>query len=207
MKSSPIQTKILRWTLRASFLLPLVYWFYLGLSGGLGAQPIVTVNRQTGYVVLSLLIANLWLGVFIHNKWLGPRGLRWIFSERRSLGIATGVYAVLHFSSYLGKEAFETKAFLQIATKLYLTLGFTAFCMVMIMTLTSNDFSVKKLGFKRWKNLHRGLHLVSVFILGHIFLIEKGNLPLMALLTFPLIPFQVYRLIQFLTPAKGVRRE
>lgn len=198
MKSSAVQTKIFRWTLRIALVVPFFYWLYLGFTGGLGAQPIITVNRQTGYVVLSLIVLNLWLGVFIRRKWLGPRWVRWIFSERRALGIAAGIYVVLHFCSYLGKEAFEPKAFAQIATKLYLTLGFTAFVAVLVMTLTSNDFSVKKLGFKKWKRLHRVIHIASLFILGHIFLIEKGNLPLMAALTFPLMPFQLYRLGDFL---------
>lgn len=193
MKLSGSQTKFLRWTLRLSFLLPVVYWVYLGLQGELGVQPIVTVNRQTGYVVLFLILANLWLGVFIRRKWLGPQWVRWIFSERRSLGIAAGCYVVLHFSAYLGREAFESKAFIQIFEKFYLTMGFFAMVMVLSMALTSNDFSVKKLGFKRWKTLHRMIHVASIFILIHIFLIEKGNLPLMAIMTFPLIPFQAFR--------------
>lgn len=193
MKLTPSQTKFLRWSLRLSFVLPLAYWVYLGLTGGLGAQPIVTINHQTGYVVLSLIVANLWLGVFIRRKWLGPPWLRWIFSERRSLGIAAGCYVVLHFLSYWGKEAFEAKALVQIFEKLYLTMGFLALLIVVTLALTSNDWSVKKLSHKRWKRLHRMIHVASFFIIVHIFLIEKGNIPLMVLLVVPLIPFQLFR--------------
>lgn len=193
MKLSGSQTKFFRWTLRLSYLLPFAYWFYLGLTGGLGVQPIITVNRQTGYVVLFLILMNLWLGVFIRRKWLGPPWIRWVFSERRSLGIAAGCYVILHFSAYLGREAFEAKGFIQIFEKFYLTMGFFAMLLVLAMALTSNDFSVKQLGFKRWKTLHRMIHVASIFILIHIFLIEKGNLPLMVIMTFPLIPFQLHR--------------
>lgn len=193
MKPSGSQTKILRRALRASCLLPLVYWLYLGLQGRLGVQPIVTVNRQTGYVVLFFIVLNLWMGVFIRRKWLGPAWFRWIFSERRSLGIAAGSYGVLHFSAYLGREAFELKGLVQIFEKFYLTMGFFAFLIVVAMAVTSNDFWVRKLTFKSWKTLHRMIHVASLFIMVHIFLIEKGNLPLMALMTFPLIPFQLYR--------------
>lgn len=198
MKLTAFQTKFLRWLLRLSFTLPFFYWMYLSMTGGLGAQPIVTVNRQTGYVVLSMVIANLWLGVFIRFRWLGPQWIRWVFAERRSLGIASGVYVLLHLSTYFGKEAFEAKAFTQIATKPYLTFGFIAFLMLLVLLFTSNDLSVRKLGAKKWKTLHRGLHVVSVSILAHIFLIEKGNLPLMALLCVPLMPFQLYRLFAYL---------
>lgn len=193
MKLPSSQTKFLRWLLRLSFMFPLFYWTYLGFTGGLGAQPIVTINHQTGYVVLSLIVANLWLGIFIRRKWLGPQWLRWIFSERRSLGVAAGLYGVLHFLSYMGKEAFEAKAFLQIFEKFYLTMGFFALIIVVSMAATSNDFSVKNLGFQRWKLLHRMIHVASLFILVHIFLIEKGNIPLMVLLAVPLVPFQVFR--------------
>jgi sulfoxide reductase heme-binding subunit YedZ len=194
MKLTPSQTKFLRWTLRLAFLLPIAYWVYLGVTDDLGVQPIVTVNRQTGYVVLFYIVTNLWLGVFIRWKWLGPQGLRWIFSERRSFGIAAGLYVLLHFFCYLGREAFESKAYEQIFTKFYLTMGFAAFVIVFLLTATSNDISVRSLGIKQWKTLHRLIHVASVFILVHIFLIEKGNLPLMALMTFPLIPFQLFRL-------------
>lgn len=193
MKPGGSQTKILRQTLRTSYLLPLAYWFYLGLQGNLGVQPIVTVNRQTGYVVLFFILLNLWLGVFARRKWLGPAWIRWLFSERRSLGIAASCYGIMHLSAYLGREAFEAAAFVQIFEKFYLAMGFFAFLIVVAMAVTSNDFSVKKLTFKRWKRLHRMIHVASLFIMVHIFLIEKGNLPLMALMTFPLIPFQLYR--------------
>lgn len=198
MKRTYPQTKFMRWILRLCFVLPLFYWVYLGLVGGLGAQPIVTLNRQTGYVVLTLIVINLWLGLFIQKKWLGPPAIRWIFAERRYFGIATGIYVLLHFFCYLGREAFELKAFEQIFTKVYLVMGFSALLIVLLLALTSNNFSVRTLGIKRWKTLHRMIHVASIFILIHIFLIEKGNLPLMALMTFPLIPFQLYRLYRTL---------
>lgn len=194
MKAGSSQTKFIRWTFRACLLLPIVYWFERAIKGELGAQPIVTLNRQTGYVLLSLILGNLWLGVFLRRKWLGPQWLRWVFAERRFLGIVAGLYVVLHFLCYLTREAFEKKAWLQIFEAFYLSMGFFAMVLILALAFTSNDWSVRKMGFPRWKLLHRMIHVASFFILAHIFLIEKGNLPLMALMTFPLIPFQAYRL-------------
>lgn len=168
------------------------------MQGELGAQPIVTISRQTGYVVLSLILTNLWLGVFLQRKWLGPLWMRWFFAERRTLGIASGFYVVLHFISYLIKEAFEPKAFAQIFQSFYLVMGFCAMSLILVLTATSNDWSVGKLGLQRWRQVHRLVHVASLFILAHIFLIEKGNLPLLALMVLPLVPFQLIRLYRAL---------
>lgn len=198
MALSARQIKILKWILRFSYLGPLVYWVDMGLTGGLGAQPIVKINTQTGYVTLVLILINLLLGIMIAlwKKW--PAWWRWIFAERRSLGIAAGIYAVLHFCSYLGKEGFQTKAWTQIYTKFYLSMGFCALALVLVLTLTSNNLSVRLLSMRRWRFIHRFVHLAGVFILLHLFLIEKANLALLALLTLPLVPFQIYRLLRFL---------
>jgi sulfoxide reductase heme-binding subunit YedZ len=161
------------------------------------------LNTQTGYVTLVLILINLILGTMLAfwKRW--PTWWRWIFSERRSVGIASGCYAILHFLSYLGKEGFQSKAWSQLYTKIYLTMGLSAFVIVVILLLTSNDLSIRLMKMWRWRRLHRLIHVACIFILAHLFLIEKANLALLALLTLPLVPFQLYRLFRYLRKNKG----
>lgn len=166
-------------------------------------EPLETLSVHTGFVTISLLLFNLWLGV-ASSFLRGPiQALRWFYQRRRSLGVATGLYALLHFLAYQGQEAFAVQAWQQIATKIYLTVAFVALVILLVLLLTSNNFSIRKLKMTRWKNLHRFVHLASILILVHVLLIEKSNVPLLLAMTVPLIPFQLWRLIKFLRLKKN----
>jgi len=182
--------------LRLIFAAPICYWIWAIYSNSLGAEPVVKLNIQTGYTGLSFLLFNLLLGWLI---WFKNKTLLYIFRplilQRRWLGIFTGVYFVLHFLTYLAKEAFEFTAFEQIWTKNYLIFGFSAFSLLMILTLTSNSLSVRLLKIKRWKNLHRLVYVAFLLMLGHVFQIEKGNLILLAAMIVPLLALQLWRLL------------
>lgn len=172
---------------------PLAWWIWLTLQGHLGAEPIVKLNKNLGNFTLILIVINLWIGVISRWKWIPQRILAFALSERRSLGVASGLYLTLHFLTYLAKESFEAKAVEMILTKFYLSMGFLAALCIWLLTITSNNLSVHKLGGRKWKLLHRSIHFFSIAILLHIFLIEKADLVYMAALTLPLLPFQLHR--------------
>ncbi len=113
------------------------------------------------------------------------------------MGIAAGFYVTAHVFFYFAKEAFLPQAYVQAVTKTYLLAGTFATVVIWLMTFTSNDLSRRKMG-RNWKKLHRWIHLASIGILIHVFLIEKANLVLLALWTAPLIPFQVWRLSSYI---------
>ena len=194
MKS--IAQKIFKFFLICAYIAPFVIWFYLGFTGGLGAEPVVKINSQSGYVTLILILLNLWLGALISMRVRWLQKIKWLLQERRSLGITTGLYVAFHFSSYLGKESFLPKAWEQLIAKTYLTFGLSAAVIIWLLTMTSNQFSVRKLTMKNWKRLHRLVYLASVAILFHVFSIEKGNIPLLLVLIIPLVPFQLFRLFK-----------
>lgn len=197
MTLSTKQIKFLRWFLRLSLLGPLVWWIYLGMQGELGVQPVVKLNIETGYVTLVLLLINLGIGACLALKKNWSANLRWFFTERRWLGIAAGFYLTGHVFFYIAKEGFLPQAYIQAVTKTYLLAGTLATLIIWVMTFTSNDFSQKKLG-RNWKKIHRWIHVASVLILIHVFLIEKANLALLALLILPIAPFQLWRFAGYL---------
>ncbi len=174
---------------------PLWYWIYLGLAGGLGVEPLETLSVHTGFVTITLFLLNLWLGVGIFFR---LKFLKWWYSRRRALGIATGLYAILHFTVYLAQEGFALQAWEQIRDKTYLTVAFGALIIITAMLLTSNNFSVRKMGIKKWKILHRFVHVAALLILAHVLLIEKANIPLLLAMTVSIIPFQIWRLASWL---------
>jgi sulfoxide reductase heme-binding subunit YedZ len=189
--------KILKWCLRLALILPVFWWVYAGFTGQLGVQPVSKLSTQTGYVTLTLFLINMAIGIWKALQKNFPLSWRWILPERRALGIATGVYLLTHVFFYLAKEGFLPKGFEQIFTKTYLTAAFGAAVIIWALALTSNNFSVRKLG-PSWKTLHRGVHVAGILILVHLFLIEKANLVVLAAMTLPFVPFELWRLIRFL---------
>lgn len=187
---------------------PVFYWTWAIFTANLGAEPIVKLNTQSGYVGLCLLLVNLVLGalIFFKPSWLVK--LKFFLVRRRSLGIFSGIYVLLHFLSYLGKESFEAKGFEQIITKKYLFFGFSAAALVWILTLTSNDLSVRILSFKKWKKVHRLVYLAFVLFTIHVLSIEKGNIPLLLILIAPVALLECSRFTQELRQKRiGLRRD
>ena len=155
------------------------------------------MNHNTGFMALLYLCANLWIGV-IGAFWKWPVQLRFLIQERRFLGVLTWVILIGHLFFYIALEAFSIKGLVQIFEKTYLTFGFFAFTGMTILAATSNNFSVRKLGGKRWKLLHRCVYFVFLLVTVHIFLIEKANLFQFTLITAPLWLGELARLGRWL---------
>ena len=168
--------KSLRIAFRLSLLIPLFVWGWDVYSGNIGADPAKAFNHHSGEISLYFLLANLSLGVLISFKLKWTNFLSFLFQERRWLGVTTFGFLILHFLFYLLLEGFETKAWVQIYTKTYLIFGGLAWLGMMVLALTSNNFSVRKLGFKRWKLIHRFVYVFSALVTVHVLLIEKTDL-------------------------------
>lgn len=190
-------TKFLNLAVKIAIIVPFFFWVAGIFNNWLGVEPIVKINYQSGYVVLILLLVNLLVGAIHALNLFDIKWYRFLQMSRRFIGVFCGIYAILHFVSYLGKESFLPKGWEQILTKNYLTFGAVAAAILLILTLTSNNISTRLLKNK-WKKLHRLVYLAGIVVLFHIFQIEKANLPLLVLLVAPVILIEAIRLIQLL---------
>lgn len=180
-----------------SFLtLPFFYWLYLTFLTDLGADPAKSLNHKTGEMSYYFLMANLIIGALIALKIKMPANFRFLYMNRRFLGVITFFYLILHLTLYFAMESFEFKAVEQIYTKLYLILGFSAWVLFLILALTSNDFSVKKLTVKKWKWLHGSVYLGFILASIHVLQIEKTDLIKYSLLAGAIGLIQAYRLFR-----------
>lgn len=161
---------------RVLLLLPFVYWAYLLFTGALGADPAKSLNHKLGEFALYCLLLNLLIGVLISFSFKFPKYLRFLVTNRRYLGVTTFVYLIFHVLLYFTMESFESQAYTQLFTKLYLIFALIAWLILLVLAVTSNNFSVRKLGGKRWKNLHRLVYVACILITAHVLLIEKADL-------------------------------
>lgn len=178
---------------RLTILVPFLFWIYLGATSQLGADPVKSLNHKSGEISVYLLLFNLLLGVLISFRFKLPKQLKFIYSERRYIGVINFLYLMIHAVFYLFLENFEKKAFEQFFTKKYLMFAGVSFLMMFILFITSNQFSQKKLGFKKWKNIHRLVYLILITSMLHTLLIEKADLIKYGILFGIIIIFEMIR--------------
>jgi sulfoxide reductase heme-binding subunit YedZ len=128
-------------------------------SGELGANPISTALNQLGLLAFVFLIASLaCTPLQLLFKWT------WPIRIRRTLGLVAFTYVTLHFLTYLCLDLQLDLAALgkDLAKRPFITVGFLAWLLLVPLALTSTDAMVRRLGFEKWKRLHRVAYLCGV---------------------------------------------
>lgn len=141
------------------------YQFY-GFSQGEAVPSIIRASSLAGatFIGLSLLSSSVF-------KWI-PRYARYWY-VRRSLGVVGVCFSLVHvffvMSSLLGWNFGLLFASLN-PFENPLVLGVLALPILIAMTLTSTDWAVQRMGFPRWKALHRLVYLAYLFVVFHFLL-------------------------------------
>jgi len=158
-------------------LLPLARLFVLGFGDGLGANPIEFITHSTGtWTLVGLLVT---LSVTPLRRLTGRADL---IRYRRMLGLFAFFYAALHFMTYLWLDQFFDLAGIakDIAKRLFVTVGFAAFVLLIPLAATSTRAMMRRLG-RRWQQLHRLVYLIALLgVIHYLWLVKKD-------LTQPLI--------------------
>jgi sulfoxide reductase heme-binding subunit YedZ len=163
-----------KWSKPAVFLLCLVPLGLLGwraLHGGLTANPIEFITHATGDWTLRFLVITLCVTPL--RKILGLPGL---IRFRRMLGLFAFFYACLHFTTYIWLDKFFdlSEVWKDIAKRKYITVGFTAFVLLIPLALTSTAGMIRRLGGKRWQMLHRLIYVSAALGVIHYYWLVKS---------------------------------
>lgn len=165
--------------LRASkvlvFALSLAPLFWLGwraYNGRLTANPIEFITHYTGdwtlrFIVFSLCITPL-RKILKHPK---------LIQYRRMVGLFAFFYASLHFLTYLVVDKFFdwNEILTDIAKRKYITVGFSALLMLTALAVTSTAGWIRRLGGKRWQQLHRLVYLAVIAGVVHYYWSVKSD--------------------------------
>jgi methionine sulfoxide reductase heme-binding subunit len=186
-----------------------LFW---GASGGLGANPIEFITRSTGtWTLVGLMVT---LSVTPLRRLTGRAEL---LRYRRMLGLFAFFYAGLHFVTYIWLDQFFDPAAIakDIIKRPFITVGFTAFVLLIPLAATSTHAMMRRLG-RRWQFLHRLIYPIALLGVIHYLWLVKKDLTepliygvILALLLAVRLPLGV-RLLQRArncwTPATGSRR-
>lgn len=156
------------WALYILLILPAPWLLYLGATGGLGVEPIKALEHRLGEFALQLAI--LGLAVTPLRRLVGLNLLKF----RRAIGIMTFVYVFLHLLVWLVLDVqILSQIWADIVKRPYITVGMGAFALMVPLVMTSNNWSVRRMG-SGWRRLHR-LTYPAVLLGGlHYVMLAKG---------------------------------
>ncbi len=141
--------RIPTWAVYILYLLPAPYFFYLALTGGYGPDPVKALEHEYGEIALQLLIIGLCITPV--RQYFGINLIKF----RRTFGVLAFTYVVLHLLVWavLDVQTLD-RVIADIWKRPYITIGMAGFLLLLPLALTSNNWSVRKLGPK-WRTLHK----------------------------------------------------
>jgi sulfoxide reductase heme-binding subunit YedZ len=151
----------------------------LGLLGwdaytqNLGANPIEKITHTTGDWTLRFLLITL--SITPARKLLGVPAL---IKFRRMLGLYAFFYGSLHFSTYIWLDKFFNlhEMLADVAKRKFITVGFTAFVLLIPLAVTSTAGWIRRLGGKRWQMLHRLIYITAICGVIHYLWLVKADI-------------------------------
>jgi len=158
------------------FLAALVPLLVLGVriaTDALGANPVEAVNRFTGDWALRFLLLTLAITPLRRLTGFNP-----LVRLRRMLGLFAFFYATLHFMSFVWiDQGLDIHEIIKAVVKRpFITVGFLSFVLLIPLALTSTNAMVRRLGGKRWQQLHRLVYVIGGLAVLHFFWMVKSDI-------------------------------
>ncbi|MDG9980519.1 protein-methionine-sulfoxide reductase heme-binding subunit MsrQ [Ectopseudomonas oleovorans] len=151
---------------------PPLYWLYCAVFNLLGPDPGKVLVDNLGLGALILLLITLAMTPLQQlTRWSG-----WI-AVRRQLGLWCFAYVTLHLSGYmLFIAGLRLDLVLRdLSERPYIIVGALAFIGLLALAVTSNRFSVRRLG-RKWKALHRLVYVILLLALLHMLWVVRADL-------------------------------
>jgi methionine sulfoxide reductase heme-binding subunit len=170
-----------RWLKLVVFVALLAPAGYLGwrfYQQDLGANPLEFITHFTGDWTIRFICATL--AITPLRKLLhAPDLIRF----RRMLGLYAFFYGTLHFLAYLWfDKLFDLHEIVKdVAKRPFITMGFAAFLMMLPLAVTSTKGWIRRMGGRRWQQLHRLVYGAGIAAVIHYYWLVKSDvrLPLM----------------------------
>jgi methionine sulfoxide reductase heme-binding subunit len=171
---------------------PLLFFVWDFSNGTVGPNPVEFFLRTTGTLGLITLLVTLLLTPL--RKIFGWNGL---IKYRRMLGLYAFFYICLHFIAYIvfDRSLSLTGAAADIFQRPFVAIGMVSFFLLIPLAITSTNNMIKRLGGKRWAELHKATYYVAVGGVIHFYLIVKSDIfyPLIfGLILIILLGYRVY---------------
>jgi methionine sulfoxide reductase heme-binding subunit len=177
-------------------------WFLVipAFTGRLGANPLETLLHESGEIAIWTLGAVLALSP-LRVVFPNSRIVMALNRHRRATGVTACIYGLLHFSSHVLYEG-GWDGLVRSLSKPFIWFGGAGLTILVILATTSNQWSIRALGGKNWKLLHRLAYVAAGLLIYHQAIAGKGHWAIARWLLFPLAALQLARLAKTLLQKK-----
>jgi sulfoxide reductase heme-binding subunit YedZ len=183
-------------------LVPLALLFWDVYHKRVGANPGEFMTRTTG--IMTLVFLMITLAVTPARK---ITGLNWLVKFRRMLGLFAFFYGFLHLLTYIWFDRYFNLRSIpgDVVTRPFIAFGMTAFFLMLPLAITSTNKMVKRLGGKRWSDLHKLVYAAGIAGALHFWLFVKSDTRLPLTFGFILLLLLGHRLfVKFYPPGPSV---
>ena len=153
-------------------LVPSFIWMFQFFNGNLGVNPIENLMDKMGLMALRVIILTL-----IISSLADIKSFKSIVVLRKMIGLFAFYYVCLHFLTYIVLDHFFDIKFIfkDIAKRPFITFGFISFVCLIPLAITSNKFSLRKLGYKIWKKIHYLIYIAAILSSLHFYMLVRAN--------------------------------
>lgn len=173
MTETQLLRRVIKPLLWLAGLAPLGFLVWAGFEARLTADPVKYITHFTGRTALIILFVTL---AVTPARWL--TGWSGAIKVRRLIGLFAFFYASVHLLIYLvfDRGFVFTELGEDIAKRPYITVGFTAWLILLSLAATSPRAAVRRMGGKRWQALHRLIYLAAPLGVLHFIWAQKKDI-------------------------------
>ena len=168
---SATQLKLIKATLFVLALAPLARMVWLTATGQL-VEPLACITHGTGDWTLYFLCITLAVTPLRRLS-----GWNWLVKLRRMLGLFAFFYVCLHLLTFVWFDHFFDLAEIwkDVLKRPFITVGVITFLLLVPLAATSTNAMVRRLGGKRWQQLHRLVYLIAPLGILHFWWMRAGK--------------------------------
>ena len=191
MKPNDLIGRWIRPMLVVGGIVPLLLLILRLLRDDLGANPAEALEHSTGFTALWFLLSSL-----SATPLRSLTGWAAFTRLRKPLGLWAFFYALVHLSCYLvfDQSLLFGEIWYDIRKRPYITVGFSAFLILLTLAVTSPNRMMRWLGGKRWQAIHRMVYVAAALGVLHFLWLVKRDVTRPVLAALVLVALLALRL-------------
>jgi sulfoxide reductase heme-binding subunit YedZ len=189
ISSEKIVRRVLKPLVFIAALGPAAWLVWAALTGNLSANPLSDLTNETGVWTLRFLCITLAITPLRRLT-----GWNQVIRFRRMVGLFAFFYGTLHFLTYVIVDRFAgldfpngivawttvrnlaTSVSEDIYKRPFITVGFTAWSTLVPLAVTSTAGMIRRLGGRRWNQLHRLIYVTASAGVIHYWWLVKADI-------------------------------
>ena len=150
------------WAVWLAGLIPLALLVWDTLQGHLGVDPVRDIEHRLGRTAIYFLMATLTVTPLLRLTRLN------LMRFRQALGLICFTYLLCHVAAWIAFDMgfLWAQIVKDVIKRPYLIFGMIAFLMLLALAVTSNRWSIRRMG-AGWRHLHRLIYPAAILAAAH----------------------------------------